>query len=92
MTNLTRRVGFFFFLICLFVLRLDLVGFFFVFCFFSVCAEPGFEDLKAMAAAAASTSSGLRCFNSNCKEPVERPRKGWRRRTGDFADLCDRCA
>ncbi|KAM3362443.1 B3 domain-containing transcription repressor VAL2 isoform X1 [Capsicum galapagoense] len=31
------------------------------------------------------------CFNSNCKEVVERPNKGWRRRTGEFADLCDRC-
>lgn len=32
------------------------------------------------------------CFNSNCKHVVERPRKGWRRRSGDFSDLCDRCA
>ncbi|CAN4078211.1 unnamed protein product [Withania somnifera] len=31
------------------------------------------------------------CFNSNCKEFVENTRKGWRRRTGEFADLCDRC-
>ncbi|XP_059623372.1 B3 domain-containing protein Os07g0563300-like isoform X2 [Cornus florida] len=32
------------------------------------------------------------CFNSNCKDVLERSRKGWRRRTGEFADLCDRCA
>ncbi|KAK4361052.1 hypothetical protein RND71_020004 [Anisodus tanguticus] len=37
-----------------------------------------------------SSSSNV-CFNSNCKELVERPKKGWRRRTGEFADLCDRC-
>ncbi|MCD7456011.1 hypothetical protein HAX54_030438 [Datura stramonium] len=35
--------------------------------------------------------SGNVCFNNNCKESVERTRKGWRRRTGEFADLCDRC-
>ncbi|XP_028123083.1 B3 domain-containing protein Os07g0563300-like [Camellia sinensis] len=40
-----------------------------------------------------SSSSSLKnCFNSNCKEVLERSRKGWRRRTGEFADLCDRCA
>ncbi|XP_027111695.1 B3 domain-containing protein Os07g0563300 isoform X2 [Coffea arabica] len=45
------------------------------------------------ASAAASTASLAKvCFNSNCKETLERPRKGWRRRTGEFADLCDRCA
>ncbi|XP_047313321.1 B3 domain-containing protein Os07g0563300-like isoform X2 [Impatiens glandulifera] len=32
------------------------------------------------------------CFNSNCQEVLSRSRKGWRRRTGDFAELCDRCA
>ncbi|XP_060195977.1 B3 domain-containing protein Os07g0563300-like isoform X1 [Lycium barbarum] len=31
------------------------------------------------------------CFNNNCQELVEKTRKGWRRRTGEFADLCDRC-
>ncbi|KAG1347182.1 B3 domain-containing protein [Cocos nucifera] len=33
------------------------------------------------------------CFNSHCKEPKsEGPRrKGWRLRSGEFADLCDRC-
>nr|QNI23765.1 AP2/ERF transcription factor [Camptotheca acuminata] len=39
-----------------------------------------------------SSSSVKICFNSNCKEVLERQRKGWRRRTGEFADLCDRCA
>ncbi|VFQ89537.1 unnamed protein product [Cuscuta campestris] len=32
------------------------------------------------------------CFNSNCRKVSDRQRKGWRRRTGDFADLCDPCA
>ncbi|XAR66393.1 hypothetical protein NMG60_11012615 [Bertholletia excelsa] len=39
-----------------------------------------------------SSSSNKVCFNSNCKDVLERPRKGWRRRTGEFADLCNRCA
>ncbi|GMP74832.1 hypothetical protein CsSME_00032124 [Camellia sinensis var. sinensis] len=40
-----------------------------------------------------SSSSSIKfCFNSNCKDVLERSRKGWRRRTGEFADLCDRCA
>lgn len=49
-----------------------------------------------------SSSSAMNlCFNSNCKQPLnqnpkmfgaELPRRGWRRRSGDFADLCDRCA
>ncbi|XP_073025859.1 B3 domain-containing protein Os07g0563300-like [Primulina eburnea] len=32
------------------------------------------------------------CFNSNCKEASEKWRNGWRRRTGEYAQLCDRCA
>ncbi|KAI3456328.1 hypothetical protein Pfo_012991 [Paulownia fortunei] len=32
------------------------------------------------------------CFNSNCKEASEKWRRGWRRRTGEYAQLCDRCA
>ncbi|KAL2534564.1 B3 domain-containing transcription repressor VAL2 [Abeliophyllum distichum] len=32
------------------------------------------------------------CFNSNCKEASEKWRRGWRCRTGEYADLCDRCA
>ncbi|XP_057499907.1 B3 domain-containing protein Os07g0563300-like [Actinidia eriantha] len=39
-----------------------------------------------------SSSSTKACFNSSCKDALERARKGWRRRTGEFADLCDRCA
>ncbi|XP_072987612.1 B3 domain-containing protein Os07g0563300-like isoform X1 [Typha latifolia] len=33
------------------------------------------------------------CFNSHCKEPKsEGPRRrGWRLRSGEYADLCDRC-
>ncbi|XP_076885445.1 B3 domain-containing protein Os07g0563300-like [Bidens hawaiensis] len=32
------------------------------------------------------------CFNSTCKQSIEVPTQGWLCRTGDFADLCDRCA
>ncbi|KAL7088850.1 hypothetical protein ACP275_13G153600 [Erythranthe tilingii] len=32
------------------------------------------------------------CFNSKCKEASEKWRRGWRRRTGEYAHLCDRCA
>ncbi|GFZ03122.1 syntaxin of plants 125 [Actinidia rufa] len=39
-----------------------------------------------------SSSSTKVCFNSSCKDALEWARKGWRRRTGEFADLCDRCA
>ncbi|CAK9164719.1 unnamed protein product, partial [Ilex paraguariensis] len=39
-----------------------------------------------------SPSSTKVCFNSNCKELLVQSRKGWRRRTGEFADLCERCA
>ncbi|CAI9783853.1 unnamed protein product [Fraxinus pennsylvanica] len=39
-----------------------------------------------------SSSSTKLCFNSNCKEPLEKWRRGWRLRTGEYADLCDRCA
>ncbi|CAI9087602.1 OLC1v1021710C1 [Oldenlandia corymbosa var. corymbosa] len=50
------------------------------------------------AATAASTASAALpsvpkvCFNSNCRESLEKVQKGWRRRTGEFAELCDRCA
>ncbi|KAL6573933.1 hypothetical protein OROHE_001475 [Orobanche hederae] len=39
-----------------------------------------------------SSSTTEVCFNSNCKEASENWRRGWRRRTGDYAHLCDRCA
>ncbi|GLT83034.1 hypothetical protein SLE2022_013470 [Rubroshorea leprosula] len=39
-----------------------------------------------------SSSSSKICYNSDCTElKSERPRKGWRLRTGEFAELCDRC-
>ncbi|XP_028795384.1 B3 domain-containing protein Os07g0563300, partial [Neltuma alba] len=39
-----------------------------------------------------SSSSSKVCYNSECKElKSDRPKKGWRLRTGDFAELCDRC-
>ncbi|KAL4289948.1 hypothetical protein GQ457_14G010240 [Hibiscus cannabinus] len=42
---------------------------------------------------AAAASASKICFNSNCKElKSERPAKGWRLRTGELAELCDRCA
>ncbi|KAI3823907.1 hypothetical protein L1987_05352 [Smallanthus sonchifolius] len=41
----------------------------------------------------ASSSSAVKvCFNSSCNQALEVPRQGWLCRTGDFADLCDRCA
>ncbi|WOH11797.1 hypothetical protein DCAR_0831289 [Daucus carota subsp. sativus] len=42
----------------------------------------------------ASSSSSLPklCFNSSCNQLLgDHSRRGWRRRTGEFADLCDRC-
>lgn len=42
-----------------------------------------------------SSSSSLRiCFNSDCTSSLrsESSRKGWRLRSGDYAELCDRCA
>ncbi|KVH89592.1 B3 DNA binding domain-containing protein [Cynara cardunculus var. scolymus] len=41
---------------------------------------------------ASSSGSTKVCFNSTCKEVLEVPRQGWLCRTGDFADLCDRCS
>lgn len=44
------------------------------------------------AMASASSSSSKLCFNSDCKElRPERPKKGWRLRSGELAELCDRC-
>ncbi|XP_039114813.1 B3 domain-containing protein Os07g0563300-like [Dioscorea cayenensis subsp. rotundata] len=48
-----------------------------------------------MASVGAAASKAARiCFNSHCKEakPEAAPvRKGWRLRSGEYADLCDRC-
>ncbi|KAK9056338.1 hypothetical protein SSX86_027428 [Deinandra increscens subsp. villosa] len=41
---------------------------------------------------ASSSGSPKVCFNSTCKRSMEVSRQGWLCRTGDFADLCDRCA
>ncbi|CAA7054671.1 unnamed protein product [Microthlaspi erraticum] len=39
------------------------------------------------------SSSSRFCFNRECSEfNLKHYRPGWRLRTGDFADLCDRCA
>ncbi|KAF8029696.1 hypothetical protein BT93_E2199 [Corymbia citriodora subsp. variegata] len=44
-------------------------------------------------AQAPSSAPAKACFNPDCSEAkLERPRKGWRLRAGDFAELCDRCA
>ncbi|KAJ6416517.1 hypothetical protein OIU84_002390 [Salix udensis] len=37
-----------------------------------------------------STVLSRKCFNSDCTD--FKSRKGWRLRSGDFAELCDRCA
>ncbi|XP_039049146.1 B3 domain-containing protein Os07g0563300-like isoform X2 [Hibiscus syriacus] len=40
-----------------------------------------------------AASSSKFCFNSDCKDlKSEIPMKGWRLRTGEFAELCERCA
>ncbi|KAK7327961.1 hypothetical protein VNO77_22055 [Canavalia gladiata] len=42
--------------------------------------------------ASASSSSSKLCFNPECKElKSDRPKKGWKLRSGDLAELCDRC-
>ncbi|OMO76549.1 hypothetical protein CCACVL1_15578 [Corchorus capsularis] len=46
-----------------------------------------------MTSTSGAASSSKICFNSDCKDlKSERPRKGWRLRTGELAELCDRCA
>ncbi|XP_078156962.1 B3 domain-containing protein Os07g0563300-like isoform X2 [Carex rostrata] len=45
-------------------------------------------------AAAAPAPPQRTCFNTFCKEPTKSDghrRRGWRLRSGEFADLCDRC-
>ncbi|KAI4371092.1 hypothetical protein MLD38_019362 [Melastoma candidum] len=43
-------------------------------------------------AVAAPSAAASKCYNAECKElRPDRPRKGWRLRAGDFAELCDRC-
>ncbi|RRT47006.1 hypothetical protein B296_00054032 [Ensete ventricosum] len=45
---------------------------------------------------AAAVATAKICFNSQCKEPFPDPpptrRKGWRLRSGEIAELCDRCS
>ncbi|XP_050371068.1 B3 domain-containing protein Os07g0563300 isoform X2 [Argentina anserina] len=46
-----------------------------------------------MSTASSSSLSSNCCYNSECGElKSEHPRKAWRLRTGDCAELCDRCA
>ncbi|KAI4296631.1 hypothetical protein L6164_036576 [Bauhinia variegata] len=43
-------------------------------------------------ATGSSSSSSKVCYNSDCKElKSERPKKGWRLRSGEYCELCDRC-
>ncbi|XP_024018896.1 B3 domain-containing protein Os07g0563300 isoform X2 [Morus notabilis] len=47
----------------------------------------------ATSASSSSPAASMVCYNPECKElKPERPRKGWRLRTGELAELCDRCA
>lgn len=48
---------------------------------------------SSVAAAAVAAGAPKICFNANCKEVLtEQPRrKGWRLRSGEFAELCERC-
>ncbi|KAK7246585.1 hypothetical protein RIF29_41454 [Crotalaria pallida] len=46
----------------------------------------------ALASSSSSITSSSLCYNPDCNEfKSERPKKGWRLRTGDLAELCDRC-
>lgn len=49
--------------------------------------------VAAAAAAAPAPPPSKICFNSQCKEPKweAQRRKGWKLRSGDHAELCDRC-
>ncbi|XP_057986325.1 B3 domain-containing protein Os07g0563300 isoform X2 [Hevea brasiliensis] len=42
------------------------------------------------APSSSSSSTSKKCFNSDCTD--FKSRKGWRLRSGDFAELCDRCS
>ncbi|XP_061367671.1 B3 domain-containing protein Os07g0563300 [Gastrolobium bilobum] len=46
-----------------------------------------------MASASSSSSSSSKlCYNPDCKEfKSERPKQGWKLRSGERAELCDRC-
>ncbi|KAL0916994.1 hypothetical protein M5K25_014550 [Dendrobium thyrsiflorum] len=49
---------------------------------------------SSSAAAAAAATVGFKiCFNAHCKEALveQTRRKGWRLRSGEFSELCDRC-
>ncbi|XP_071697468.1 B3 domain-containing protein Os07g0563300 isoform X2 [Rutidosis leptorrhynchoides] len=41
---------------------------------------------------ASSSGSSKFCFNSTCKQLLDVPKQGWLCRTGNYADLCDRCS
>ncbi|XVE51253.1 hypothetical protein DITRI_Ditri02bG0025100 [Diplodiscus trichospermus] len=46
-----------------------------------------------MTSTSGAASSSKICFNSDCQNlKSEIPRNGWRLRTGELAELCDRCA
>ncbi|KAJ8761636.1 hypothetical protein K2173_004412 [Erythroxylum novogranatense] len=58
----------------------------------SAAPAPPLQVLASATAAAASPSpvNSQKCFNPDCADC--KSRKGWRLRSGDFAELCDRCA
>ncbi|XP_020571860.1 B3 domain-containing protein Os07g0563300-like [Phalaenopsis equestris] len=51
-------------------------------------------QITTMSSSSAAAAGGLKiCFNAHCKEALteQTRRKGWRLRSGEFAELCDRC-
>uniref|UniRef100_A0A1D1YYL3 B3 domain-containing protein Os07g0563300 n=1 Tax=Anthurium amnicola TaxID=1678845 RepID=A0A1D1YYL3_9ARAE len=59
--------------------------------------SPAAAVATAAPAAPSPPHAGRICFNSQCKERIAEPpppprRRGWRLRSGELADLCDRCS
>ncbi|KAG6525788.1 B3 domain-containing protein Os07g0563300-like isoform X2 [Zingiber officinale] len=52
--------------------------------------------LLPMSSSSSAAAVARVCFNFQCKEPLPDPpparRKGWRLRSGEIADLCERCS
>ncbi|XP_022720515.1 B3 domain-containing protein Os07g0563300-like isoform X2 [Durio zibethinus] len=62
----------------------------FTYGFFEVLKK---ESNNRMTSTSGAASASKICFNSDCNHlKSERPTKGWRLRTGELAELCDRCA
>lgn len=57
------------------------------------CFAFAFFATVTFSMSSSSSSNKLLCYNLACKElKSERVRKGWKLRTGECAELCDRCA